>query len=173
MENLPLLLQFSELLIPNQSCFPVILTEHFVLIGRRSNLPEYAESFLPLNQVMSGADLLPHQATSLVDSLITLAGIRHAVTGSFCTNRKVSLLMRNNKVHGIISTSHGAYQRGAEVGKKTNCQHVRASITPSPLIAVRGVMLHSWLTVYKTAAPELFRAEDSNACSLFVKDPTD
>ena len=83
---------------------------------------------------------------------------------------KILLLMRSNKVHGIISMSHGACEQGAAVGRK---QCVRASITPSPLIAVRGVMLHSWLTVYKTAAPELFPAEDSEAEMLFVKDPTD
>lgn len=57
--------------------------------------------------------------------------------------------------------------------EKTICQCVRASITPSPLIAVRGVMLHSWLIVYETAAPELFHAEDSNADRLFVQDPAD
>lgn len=47
------------------------------------------------------------------------------------------------------------------------CQGVRASVTPSPLIAERGVMLHSWLTGYK--APELYHAEDSNKDGLFVK----
>lgn len=64
----------------------------------------------------------------------------------------------------------GHVNRGWE---RTICQCVGASITPSPLIAVRGVMLHSWLTVYKTAASELFHAEDSNTDKLFVKDPTD
>lgn len=43
---------------------------------------------------------------------------------------------------------------------KTICQYVRASITPSPLIAVRGVPLHSWMIVYKRAPPESFPAED-------------
>lgn len=57
--------------------------------------------------------------------------------------------------------------------EETICQCVRASITPSLLTAVRGVMLHSWLTVYKTAGPELFHAEDSNADRLLVRDPTD
>lgn len=56
---------------------------------------------------------------------------------------------------------------------KTICQCVRASITPSLLIAVRGVLLHSWLIVYETAAPELFRTEDADTDRLFVLDPTD
>lgn len=43
---------------------------------------------------------------------------------------------------------------------KTICQYVRASITPSPLIAVRGVPLHSWMIVYKRAPPEFYPAED-------------
>lgn len=47
---------------------------------------------------------------------------------------------------------------------ETICQCVRASITPSLLTAARGVMLHSWLTVYKTATPELFHAEDRIIC---------
>lgn len=72
-----------------------------------------------------------------------------------------------------MRTSHGACQQGAEVGKKTICQCVRASITPSPLIAVRGVMLHSWLIVYETAASELLNAVDSDADRLVVQDFTD
>lgn len=62
---------------------------------------------------------------------------------------------------------------GEQRWEKTICQRVRASITPSLLIAVRGVMLHSWLIVYKTAAPELSHAENSNADRLFVQDPAD
>lgn len=173
MENLPLLLQFSVLLIPNQSCFPVILTEHFVLTGRRSNLPEYAESPLPLTQVMSATDPLPHQTASRVDLQITPAGIRHAITGSFGTNRKVSPLTRNNKVHGIISTSHGACQQGAEVGEK---QTVSASEHPS--LHRRWLQWEAWCCTagwlsIKQPLPKLFHAEDSNAYSLFVKDPAD
>lgn len=48
----------------------------------------------------------------------------------------------------------------AEWGK-TICQCVRASITPSPLIAVRGVPLHSWMIVYERAPPESYPAEDT------------
>lgn len=44
---------------------------------------------------------------------------------------------------------------------KTICQCVRASITPSPLIAVRGIPLHSWMIVYKRAPPESYPAEDT------------
>lgn len=44
---------------------------------------------------------------------------------------------------------------------KTICQCVRASITPSPLIAVRGVLPHSWMIVYKRAPPESYPAEDT------------
>lgn len=43
---------------------------------------------------------------------------------------------------------------------KTICQYARASITPSPLIAVRGVPLNSWMIVYKRAPPEFYPAED-------------
>lgn len=44
---------------------------------------------------------------------------------------------------------------------KTICQCVRASITPSPLIAVRGVLLHSWMIVYEKAPPESYPAKDT------------
>lgn len=77
------------------------------------------------------------------------------------------LLLRNNKVHGIISRSHGACQQGAEVGK-TMCQCVRASITPSLLIAARGALLHSWLIVCEAAAPELLHAEGGDTHNLFL-----
>lgn len=43
---------------------------------------------------------------------------------------------------------------GSRGGEKTICHYVRASITPSPLIAVRGVPLHSWMIVYKRPPPE-------------------
>lgn len=45
---------------------------------------------------------------------------------------------------------------------KTICQCVRASITPSLLIALRGVPLHSWMIVYKRAPPESHPAEDTD-----------
>lgn len=116
--------------------------------------------------------------TFLIDFfLLPSAGIKHAING-VCTNGGrgggvIWLLLRNNKVHGIISRSHGACQQGAEV-EKTMCQCVRASITPSPLIAARGALLHSWLIVCEAASPQFLHAEGGDTHNLFfVQTPMD
>lgn len=110
--------------------------------------------------------------TSPIDffCLLPSDGIKHAINGVYTAlmggGGWAWLLLRNNKVHGIISRSHGACQQGAEV-EKTMCQCVRASITPSPLIAARGALLHSWLIVCEAAAPQLLHAEGGDTHNLF------
>lgn len=150
MENLTLLLQFRLLLIHNQTCNSK---------GALGCIKYITNSFSAVDtrwcQTHRNIKLRLGDLCCWCAMVITLAGIRHAITDSFSTNKKASLLMRNNKVHGIISMSHGACQQGAEV-EKTICQCVRASITLSPLIAGRGVMLHSWLAVYELPFLKIF-----------------
>lgn len=117
------------------------------------NVLEFAESSTVPAVVRSGLAV----ETSLVYLQISVAGMRYAIAGSFSTNRKIRLHLRNNIVHGIISRSHGACQQGAEV-LKTICQSIRASISPS--------LLHSWLIVHKTASWTLTQIGSTGSCRL-------